>query len=46
VAFADTLDDEQIAEFVSRLRKQFAPDSPARTDGRATLARIKAAVSN
>jgi nicotinate dehydrogenase subunit B len=41
-AFNDALDDDQIAELVSYLRKQFAPDEPAWSDTRATLERIRA----
>jgi nicotinate dehydrogenase subunit B len=41
-AFKDALDDDQIVELVSYLRKQFAPDKPAWSDVRATLARIRA----
>jgi nicotinate dehydrogenase subunit B len=40
-AFKDALDDDQIAELVSYLRKQFAPDKPAWTDVRAHVVRIR-----
>jgi nicotinate dehydrogenase subunit B len=41
-AFNDALNDDQIAELVSYLRKQFAPDEPAWSDIRATMDRIRA----
>ena len=41
-AFKDALDDDQLVELVSYLRKQFAPDKPAWTDVRSTLARVRA----
>ena len=42
-AFKDAMSDEQLAELVGYLRKQFAPDKPAWTDVGATIARIRAA---
>jgi nicotinate dehydrogenase subunit B len=41
-AFKDALDDDQIADLVSYLRKQFAPDKPAWTGVRARVARLRA----
>jgi nicotinate dehydrogenase subunit B len=41
-AFKDAISDEQAAELVSYLRKQFAPDKPAWTEVSATIARIRA----
>jgi nicotinate dehydrogenase subunit B len=41
-AFKDALDDSQIVELVSYLRRQFAPDKPAWSDVRAHVARIGA----
>jgi nicotinate dehydrogenase subunit B len=41
-AFKDALDDDQIADLVSYLRKQFASDKPAWTDVPGALARIRA----
>jgi nicotinate dehydrogenase subunit B len=40
--FKDSLNDEQIATLVAYLRQQFAPDKPAWTDVRATVAKLKA----
>jgi nicotinate dehydrogenase subunit B len=40
-AFKDALNDDQIAELVSYLRKQFAPDKPAWSDIRARVAQIR-----
>jgi nicotinate dehydrogenase subunit B len=39
-AFKDHLGDEQLAELVTYLRKQFAPDKPAWTDIREAISRI------
>src|SRR5262249_45261313 len=41
-AFADALNDEQITELISYLRKQFAPDKPAWSNLRGEVARIRA----
>jgi nicotinate dehydrogenase subunit B len=41
-AFADALDDDQVAELIAYLRKQFAPDKPAWSDLRAEVTRIRA----
>jgi nicotinate dehydrogenase subunit B len=41
-AFKDSLGDEQIAQLVSYLRRQFAPDKPAWADVRATVGRLRA----
>jgi nicotinate dehydrogenase subunit B len=41
-AFKDAISDEQAAELVNYLRKQFAPDKPAWTEVSATIARIRA----
>jgi nicotinate dehydrogenase subunit B len=40
-AFKDSLSDAQIAELVSFLRKQFAPDKPAWTDVSSAISRIR-----
>jgi nicotinate dehydrogenase subunit B len=40
-AFKDALNDDQIAELVAYLRKQFAPDKPAWSDVRARIVRIR-----
>ena len=40
--FKDALNDAQVAELVSFLRGQFAPDKPAWSDVHATVARIRA----
>jgi nicotinate dehydrogenase subunit B len=40
-AFGDSLTDGQIAELVSYLRRQFAPDKPAWTDIQASIGRIR-----
>ena len=42
-AFKDHLGDDQLAELVAYLRKQFAPDQPAWTDIRTAIARIRRA---
>jgi nicotinate dehydrogenase subunit B len=39
-AFKDSMNDHQIAELVSYLRRQFAPDKPPWTDVRAAVGRI------
>ena len=41
-AFKDAMSDEQLAELVNYLRKQFAPDKPAWTDAKAAITRIRA----
>ena len=40
-AFKDSFTDGQVAELVSYLRRQFAPDKPAWTDIHATISRIR-----
>ena len=40
-AFGASLNDEQIAELVSFLRQQYAPDKPAWTDVAATVTRLR-----
>jgi nicotinate dehydrogenase subunit B len=45
-AFKDSLGDTQIAELVSFLRKQFAPDKPAWTDVASTVSRIRQSAHN
>ncbi len=40
-AFKDSLTDDQVAELVSYLRQQFAPDKPAWTDVHAAIGRIR-----
>jgi nicotinate dehydrogenase subunit B len=42
-AFGDHMSDDQLAELVGYLRRQFAPSKPAWSDVRATIARIRAA---
>jgi nicotinate dehydrogenase subunit B len=44
-AFRDSMNDAQIAELVSFLRKQFAPDKPAWNDVPSTVSRIRQATS-
>lgn len=44
-AFRDHLNDDQVAELVSFLRQQFAPDKPAWTETRAAVARVRAAAN-
>jgi len=43
--FRDSLNDEQIAQLVSFLRSQFAPDKPAWSDIRTTIGRVRASGS-
>ena len=40
-AFQDSMNDDQIAELVSYLRRQFAPDKPAWTEIQSTVGRIR-----
>ena len=40
-AFRDSLNDAQVAELASYLRRQFAPDRPAWTDIHAAIGRIR-----
>jgi nicotinate dehydrogenase subunit B len=40
-AFKDSMNDDQIAELVSYLRQQFAPDKPAWTEIHAVVSRIR-----
>jgi nicotinate dehydrogenase subunit B len=40
-AFRDSLNDAQVAELASYLRRQFAPDKPAWTDIHAAVGRIR-----
>ena len=44
-AFKDSMSDDQVAELVSYLRRQFAPDKPAWTDVRAAVGRVRQASS-
>jgi len=44
-AFEDSLSDDQVAELVSHLRWQFAPEKPPWTDLRATINRIRQKIS-
>ncbi|WJR76573.1 molybdopterin cofactor-binding domain-containing protein [Bradyrhizobium sp. NP1] len=44
-AFRDHLNDDQVAELVSFLRQQFAPDKQAWTETRAAVARVRAAAN-
>ena len=39
--FKDSISDGQLAELVSYLRQQFAPDQPAWTDVRAAIGRVR-----
>jgi nicotinate dehydrogenase subunit B len=41
-AFKDSMSDDQLAELVSYLRRQFAPDKPAWTDVQAAISRVRA----
>jgi nicotinate dehydrogenase subunit B len=41
-AFKDSMSDDQLAELVSYLRRQFAPDKPAWTDVQAAIGRVRA----
>ncbi len=45
-AFKDSLSDEQVAELVSYLRLQFAPDKAAWIDVRGAVAKLRQAASN
>ena len=40
-AFKDSMTDDQLAELVSYLRQQFAPDKPAWADVRAAVSRVR-----
>ena len=40
-AFKDSMSDAQIAELVSFLRQQFAPNKPAWTDVASSVSRIR-----
>lgn len=44
-AFKNSMSDAQVEELVSFLRKQFAPDKPAWTDVKETIARARAAAN-
>jgi nicotinate dehydrogenase subunit B len=44
--FRDSMTDDQVAELVSYLRQQFAPDKPAWTGVHATVSRFRQAVSH
>lgn len=44
-AFKNSMSDAQVKELVSFLRKQFAPDKPAWTDVKETIARARAAAN-
>jgi nicotinate dehydrogenase subunit B len=45
-AFKDSMNDAQIVELVSYLRKQFAPEKPAWTDLPSTISRIRQSVGD
>src|SRR5262249_37236889 len=40
-AFKDSMDDEQLAELITYLRRQFAPDKPPWTDLQSTASRLR-----
>ena len=42
--FKDSMSDEQVAELVAFLRQQFAPDKPAWTGVRETIARVRSSI--
>ena len=44
-AFKDSLTDDQLAELVSYLRGQFAPEKPAWTGVRTAISRIRQGIS-
>jgi nicotinate dehydrogenase subunit B len=44
-AFKDSLSDQQVAELVTHLRRQFAPEKPAWTGVQATVNRIRQRIS-
>jgi nicotinate dehydrogenase subunit B len=44
-AFKDSMTDDQLAELVSYLRRQFAPEKPAWTGVRAAISRIRQGIS-
>jgi len=44
-AFKDSMTDDQLAELVSYLRQQFAPDKPPWTAVRAAVGRARQAIS-
>jgi len=44
--FKDSMSNDQVAELVSYLRQQFAPDKASWTDVRGTVERLKRAVSH
>jgi nicotinate dehydrogenase subunit B len=44
-AFKDSMNDDQVAELVSYLRRQFAPDKPAWTNVRAAVGRVRRQLS-
>ena len=44
-AFKDSLTDDQLAELVSYLRQQFAPEKPAWTGVPAAISRIRQGIS-
>jgi nicotinate dehydrogenase subunit B len=45
-AFKDSMNDMQVAELVSYLRRQFAPDKPAWTDVTAAVSRLRRSTAN
>jgi nicotinate dehydrogenase subunit B len=45
-AFKDSMSDHQVAELVTYLRQQFAPDKPAWTDVHAAVGRVRQASSD
>ena len=45
-AFKDSMTDDQLAELVSYLRQQFAPDKPPWTDVRGAVERLRQAASH
>src|SRR5207249_11839764 len=44
-AFKDSMSDDQIAELVAYLQRQFAPGKPAWTDIHANIGRVRASVN-
>jgi nicotinate dehydrogenase subunit B len=44
-AFKDSMTDDQLAELVSYLRQQFAPDKPAWTGVHEAVSRVRQGIS-
>jgi nicotinate dehydrogenase subunit B len=44
-AFKDSMTDDQLAELVSYLRQQFAPDKPSWTEVHAAVGRARQGIS-